>query len=122
VAGRQQSVQDVRGDEALHAAAANPGSAVAVRVGAHRAHPGTARDLVQLRFEKGVSYYREPSGEAAWETFSKGYGPTRSLAANLDPDRREALRKDFAEFHDGFPTELGICVPREYWLTVGVRA
>ena len=39
-----------------------------------------------LRFEKGISYYREPSGEAAWETFSNGYGPTRSLAASLDPD------------------------------------
>jgi SAM-dependent methyltransferase len=75
----------------------------------------------QLRFEKGVSYYREPSGEAAWDTFSTGYGPTRSLAASLEPDRRARLREDFIAFHDGFPTDLGICVPREYWLTVGVR-
>ena len=75
----------------------------------------------QLRFEQGVSYYREPSGDAAWDTFSKGYGPTRSLANSLDPARREALRQDFAAFHAGFPTELGICVPREYWLTIGVR-
>ena len=30
------------------------------------------------------------------------------LAASLGP-------------HDGFPTELGICVPREYLLTIGVR-
>ena len=74
-----------------------------------------------LRFEKGVSYYREPTAEAAWETFSTGYGPTRVLAGNLEPDRREALRQDFIAFHAGFPTELGICVPREYWLTVGVR-
>jgi SAM-dependent methyltransferase len=74
-----------------------------------------------LRFEKGVSYYREPSAEAAWETFSTGYGPTRALAASLDADRRESLRKDFIAFHEGFATDLGICVPREYWLTVGVR-
>ena len=74
-----------------------------------------------LRFEKGVSFYREASGDAAWETFSTGYGPTRALAASLDPLRREALRQDFAAFHDGFPTDLGICVPREYWLTVGER-
>ena len=80
---------------------------------------GSAFDL---RFESGVSYYREPSGAAAWDTFSTGYGPTRSLAASLDPERREALRKDFTAFHDGFATELGICVPREYWLTIGVRA
>lgn len=74
-----------------------------------------------LRFEKGVSYYREPSAEAAWETFSTGYGPTRVLAASLDADRRESLRKDFVAFHAGFATDLGICVPREYWLTAGVR-
>ena len=74
-----------------------------------------------LRFENGISYYREPSGEAAWDTFSTGYGPTRSLAASLDPARRGMFREDFAAFHDGFRTELGICVPREYLLTVGVR-
>ena len=74
-----------------------------------------------LRFEKGISYYREPSGEAAWNTFSKGYGPTRTLAASLDPARRGMFHEAFAAFHDGFRTELGICVPREYVLTVGVR-
>ena len=68
-----------------------------------------------------MSYYREPSAEAAWETFSQGYGPTRALAANLDAERRDAFRRDFIAFHAGFPTELGITVPREYWLTVGVR-
>ncbi len=75
----------------------------------------------KLRFEKGVSYYREPSGEAAWATFSTGYGPTRTLAASLDPVRRGALRADFTAFHAAFPTALGICVPREYWVTAGVR-
>jgi SAM-dependent methyltransferase len=75
----------------------------------------------ELRFEKGVSYYREPTAEDAWDTFSTGYGPTRSLAGSLDPERRAAFREDFIAFHAGFETELGICVPREYWLTVGVR-
>ena len=74
-----------------------------------------------LRFEKGVSYYREPNAEAAWGTFATGYGPTRSLAASLDPDRLAALRQDFIAFHAGFATDLGICVPREYWVTVGMR-
>ena len=88
-------------------------------------NPERVRDLLgpafEVRFERGVSYYREPSAEAAWETFSTGYGPTKALAAGLDADRREALRADFIAFHAGFPTPLGICVPREYWLTVGVR-
>lgn len=75
----------------------------------------------QLRFEKGISYYREPSAEAAWETFSTGYGPTRTLANSLDSEKREAFRKDFIAFHAAHPSELGICVRREYWLTYGVR-
>jgi len=78
-------------------------------------------DTFDLRFEQGMSYYREPSAEAAWDTFSKGYGPTRALATNLEPDRRAALREEFIAFHAGFPTELGVCVPRGYWLTIGLR-
>jgi len=79
---------------------------------------GSAFDLT---FEKGMSYYREPSAEAAWDTFSTGYGPTRALAASLDPERRAALRDDFIAFHAGFPTALGVVVPREYWVTIGLR-
>jgi SAM-dependent methyltransferase len=75
----------------------------------------------ELRFERAVSYYREPSAEAAWETFSTSYGPTKMLADSLDASKREALRADFVAFHASFPTALGICVPREYWLTIGVR-
>lgn len=74
-----------------------------------------------LRFEQAVSFYREPNGEAAWQTFSTGYGPTRTLAANLPDDRREALHNDFVAFHEGFRTELGVTVPRTYWLAVGTR-
>lgn len=74
-----------------------------------------------LKFEQGVSYYREPNGEAAWSTFVNGYGPTKTLAASLDETKRAELKRDFIAFHDGFPTPLGICVPREYWVTIGVR-
>jgi SAM-dependent methyltransferase len=78
-------------------------------------------DRFRTRFEYATSFYREPSGEAAWTTFSTGYGPTRMLAGSLDPERRRAFRDDFIAFHEGFRTELGICVPRDYWLTVGDR-
>jgi SAM-dependent methyltransferase len=87
--------------------------------------PERVRELLgasfDLRFERGTSFYREPSGEAAWNTFSTGYGPTKALAASLEEGRRAELRRDFIAFHDGFPTELGICVPREYLLTLGTR-
>lgn len=79
---------------------------------------GTAFDL---KHEHGTSFYREPSAERAWEVFSSGYGPTKALANNLDPERREAFKRDFIAFHDQFRTELGICVPRKYLLTVGTR-
>lgn len=75
-----------------------------------------------LRFEKGMSFYREPTAEAAWTTFSTGYGPTKTLASSLDPDKREQLHKDFVAFHAKYPTELGSVVPREYLITIGVRA
>jgi SAM-dependent methyltransferase len=78
-------------------------------------------ETFELRFERAVSYYREPSAEAAWDTFSTSYGPTKMLADTLEASRREQLRADFIAFHAGFPTALGICVPREYWLTVGIR-
>lgn len=87
--------------------------------------PERVRELLgkdfDLKFEEGMSYYREPSGEAAWNTFSTSYGPTRSLAASLDETKRANLKRDFIAFHDGFRNELGICVPREYLVTVGVR-
>lgn len=78
-------------------------------------------DAFDLKFENGTSYYREPSGEAAWTTFSTSYGPTRSLAASLDDAKRAELKRDFIAFHEGFRNELGICVPREYLVTIGVR-
>lgn len=74
-----------------------------------------------LGFERGVSYYREPDCVSAWDTFSTGYGPTRTLAAALDDERRAALRRDFIAFHEEYVTDLGVTVPREYILTHGIR-
>jgi len=48
-----------------------------------------------LKFEKGVSYYREQNGEAAWNAFVNGYGPTKSLNANLSDEKRAELKRDF---------------------------
>ena len=101
--------------------AAHAGAPVAVCVGTHGAHRGTARSAFDLRFEPGTSFYREPSAVAAWDTFSTGYGPTRMLAESLDAEPRSALREDFIAFHDRFTNALGICVPREYLVTIGTR-
>jgi hypothetical protein len=56
-----------------------------------------------------------------WELFSTGYGPTKTLAASLDTEHRENLKRDFIAFHEQYRTELGIAMPREYLVTIGVR-
>ncbi|MBV9735269.1 MAG: class I SAM-dependent methyltransferase [Acidisphaera sp.] len=88
-----------------------------------------SRDRVQellggafdLKFEQGVTTYYDRDGAAAWQAFSTGYGPTKSLAASLDETRRAQLQRDFIAFHEGFATELGIATPREYLVTLGRR-
>lgn len=75
----------------------------------------------EIRIEYGTSFYREPSAQAAWQTFSTGYGPTRTLAASLDGPTHAAFREAFIAFHEAFETPLGICVPRDYVITVGTR-
>jgi hypothetical protein len=74
-----------------------------------------------VRFETGVTNYYDRSGQDAWNKFVTGYGPTKALAASLDEARRKDLQRDFVNFHDGFKTELGFCLPREYLLTFGLR-
>lgn len=78
-------------------------------------------DDFELTFEDGTSFYREPDGEAAWNTFSTGYGPLLTLAGKLDETKRAELRQNFIDFHDNFRTELGVTVPRTYWIVSGVR-
>lgn len=74
-----------------------------------------------LRFETGTTVFHEPNGEAVWELFVSSYGPTKALAASLDPQRREDLKRDFIAFHDGFRSELGVAMPRDYLVTIGIR-
>ncbi len=74
-----------------------------------------------LRFEVGTTVLRVPSGEAVWEIFGKGYGPTKALYQNAG-DRKEDLHRDFVAFHDAYrTTDLGVAMPREYLVTVGTR-
>jgi SAM-dependent methyltransferase len=75
----------------------------------------------ELRFEEGTNQLHLTDGEAAWRLLVAGYGPTASLAASLDPPRREALQRDLIRFHERFRTALGITMPRRYLVALGVR-
>jgi ubiquinone/menaquinone biosynthesis C-methylase UbiE len=74
-----------------------------------------------LRFETGTTVLRVPSGEAVWDLFVSGYGPTKALASSLDSQRQEDLKRDFIAYHDGFKNDLGIAMPRDYLVTIGIR-
>jgi SAM-dependent methyltransferase len=78
-------------------------------------------DTFDLAFEEGDTVCYERDGEAVWNAFVNGYGPTRMLAEALEPAKREALHRDFVAFHDGFMGPLGVAMPRRYLLTVGTR-
>jgi hypothetical protein len=56
-----------------------------------------------------------------WDVFVNGYGPTKTLAEGLDTEKREAFHREFVAFHDSFRSPLGIAMPRQYLITVGVR-
>jgi len=74
-----------------------------------------------LEFEEDVTIGYDVDAKAMWHKFVTGYGPTKSLAANLEEHRREHLKRDFVAFLNGFNAPLGISMPREYLLTIGTR-
>ena len=78
-------------------------------------------NVFDLKFETGATTLRVPSGQAAWDLFIAGFGPTKTIAATLEPRRREEFTRDFIEFHERFRGELGVAMPREYLVSVGVK-
>ena len=75
----------------------------------------------ELEFEQGTTVLRMPTGQAAWDLFVESYGPTKTIAANCDPQRRKELERDFAAFHDQYHGPLGVAMPRQYIVTIGKR-
>jgi ubiquinone/menaquinone biosynthesis C-methylase UbiE len=75
----------------------------------------------ELRFEEGDAPQRGRSGEEVWELFSTVYGPTRTLAESLAPERREELRRAFVEFFERYRSDDGIHQPRPYLVVLGTR-
>jgi SAM-dependent methyltransferase len=78
-------------------------------------------DSFDLKFETGTTTLRLPSGQAVWNLFVKAYGPTKTIAANSDPQKRQQLEHDFIAFHEQHRVELGIAMPRRYLVVIGTR-
>jgi hypothetical protein len=78
-------------------------------------------DAFDLTFERGTTVLRMPSGQVVWDIYVAGFGPTKTLAASLDADKRAALQRDFIAIHEKYRTPAGISMPREYLITIAVR-
>ncbi len=78
-------------------------------------------DAFDLTFERGTTTLRMPSGKVIWDVFVNGYGPTKTLAASLSPEKRAALERDFIAMHERYRTPAGVAMPREYLVAVGGR-
>jgi SAM-dependent methyltransferase len=74
-----------------------------------------------LEFEEGENHYRYASGEQAWNLWVNHYGPSKTLAANLDDARRAEFKQAMIDWHETFPSALGFDQPRRYVITRGVR-
>ena len=61
------------------------------------------------------------SGEQMWEVFATHYGPTRTLAQALEPERREELHRAFVEFYERDRVDGGIDQSRNVLLVLGRR-
>ena len=78
-------------------------------------------DAFELEFVDLESAQVGESGEQLWELFSTSFGPTKTLADSLPPDRREEYRRASVEFYERYRDNGGIRHPRHYLATIGRR-
>jgi SAM-dependent methyltransferase len=83
---------------------------------------GLLGDAFELELEEHVSTLRVPSGEAYWQLFSTSFGPTKSIARSLDPERREEFHRTWVDFFETRYRAGGeIAHTRNYLLVLGTR-
>ena len=78
-------------------------------------------DAFELDFHEGDARLEAESGEAVWQLFSTEFGPTKTLAESLDPERREEFHRAFVDVHERHRRDGRIDMERLYLLTRGVR-
>ena len=78
-------------------------------------------DDFELRTSMRETVLHAPSGEELWELFVGAYGPTKTLAESLEPERRDELHRDFVAFFEGYRDGDEIVQARPYLLILGTR-
>jgi hypothetical protein len=77
--------------------------------------------IFDLCFAMGPTVLHKLNGQPVWALSVQGHGPTKPLAAALDPEGRDSLTRDFVAYHKSFKPGLGIAMPRDYLVTIGIR-
>jgi SAM-dependent methyltransferase len=75
----------------------------------------------ELRFEEGDAPVTGESGEAVFQLMLANVGPFKATHQSLEPDRREAFRREFVEYLEAHRHDGGIRLPAEYLVIVGRR-
>ena len=78
-------------------------------------------DTFELEFSEEDSPQTGESGEAIWQLFVTSYGPTKTLAESLEPERREELHRAWVDFYECYRVNGGISQPRQYLIVLGTR-
>ena len=78
-------------------------------------------DAFDLDMTRAHTHLRAPDGEAVWQLFSTSFGPVRSLAESLEPERAEQFHRDWIAFFEGYREGSNIVQRRDYLLIDGRR-
>jgi SAM-dependent methyltransferase len=78
-------------------------------------------DYFDLRHEKGELFHRLSGPSEAWTVYSSGFPPVQAVAGALAPARREEMRSAFEEWVGRYRTDLGVAIPFQYLVTIGIK-
>jgi ubiquinone/menaquinone biosynthesis C-methylase UbiE len=78
-------------------------------------------DHFDLRHEKGELFHRLGSPSEAWTVYSSGFPPVQAVAGALAPERRAEMRAAFEDWVGTYRTDLGVAIPFQYLVTIGIR-
>jgi SAM-dependent methyltransferase len=71
--------------------------------------------------ERGWNNAYHENADAIWDWYLRGFGPLKALHDDLDANDRRKLKTKVDAYHNRYKTEAGLCVRREYLVTIATR-